>query len=186
LHGFFQGKVRLKDTQCVIDFASLKNGEHSFLYTLDGELFKENHYDEIHGANLKVVIEFNKNSRIMMFNFTIDGTVNVTCDRCGDDFDLPVFLKKQLIVKTESREHQEEDDMVTLATGEKDIDIAPYVYQYVVLSLPMQKLHPPEKDGSRACNTEVLSKLKKLEVEKSSEEKYIENSNKRFSHEEEN
>jgi len=177
--------VRIKDTQCIIDFAPLKAGEYSFLFTLDGELFKENHYEDIHDANLKVIIEFNKNSRIMMFNFTIDGTVNVTCDRCGDDFNLPVYLQKQLIVKTDGREHQEEDDMVTLATGEKDIDIAPYVYQYVVLSLPMQKLHPPEKDGTRNCNPEVLKKLKNIEVEKSSDEQYIINSNKRFSHEEE-
>jgi uncharacterized metal-binding protein YceD (DUF177 family) len=175
--------VRVKDTQCIISLAALKNGEHSFLFTLEGELFRENHYEDIHDADLKVIITFNKNSPILMFNFAIEGTLTVTCDRCGDDFKLKTKLERQLIVKTECREHQEEDDMVSLATGEKDLDIAPFVYQYVVLSLPMQRIHPINKDGQSDCNPEILKKLKNLKVDKSSEEQYIINSNKRSSNE---
>ena len=167
--------MRIKDTQCIIPLASLKNGEHSYLFTLDGELFTENQYEDIHGANLKVHVHFNKNSPILMFNFAIEGTVNVTCDRCGDDFDMKIFLQRQLIVKTESREHLEEDDMTSLTSGEKDMDIAPYVYQYLVLSLPMQRLHPADTDGNRACNQEAIKKLKNMEVDTSSEEQYIRN-----------
>lgn len=173
--------MRIKDTACIISLAALKNGEHSFLFTIDGELFRENHYDDIHEADLRVVVTFNKNSSIIMFHFNIEGTLNVTCDRCGDDFNMSTKLERQLIVKSEGREHQEEDEMITLTNAEKDVDIAPFVYQYVVLSLPMQKIHPINKDGKRACNEEVLKKLKKLEVEKSSEEQYIINSNKRSS-----
>jgi uncharacterized protein len=176
--------VRVKDTECIISLAALKNGEHSFLFTIDGELFKENQYEDVHDADLKVVITFNKNSAILMFNFAVEGSLTVTCDRCGDDFKLSTRLERQLIVKTDGREHQEEDDMVTLAAGEKDIDIAPFVYQYVVLSLPMQRVHPIGKEGKRACNPEVIKKLKGIEVEKSSEEQYIINSNKRSSNDE--
>jgi uncharacterized metal-binding protein YceD (DUF177 family) len=177
--------VRVKDTACIISLAALKNGEHSFLFTIDGELFRENKFEDIHEADLKVIVTFNKNSPILMFHFAIEGKLNVTCDRCGDDFNMTTKLERQLIVKTEGREHQEEDDMVTLTSGEKDIDIAPFVYQYVVLSLPMQRIHPINKDGKRGCNPEVIKQLKNLEVDQSSEEKYIINSNKRSSNDEE-
>ncbi|HXP49618.1 MAG TPA: DUF177 domain-containing protein [Bacteroidia bacterium] len=174
--------MRIKDTQCIISLASLKNGEHSFLFTIDGELFRENHFDDIHEANIKAIVTFNKNSSIMMFNFNIEGTLTVTCDRCGDDFNLSTKLERQLIVKTDAKEHQEEDEMVSLTSGEKDIDIAPFVYQYVVLSLPMQRIHGNDKEGNSLCNPDILKKLKKLEVKKSNEEKYISNSNMHSSH----
>ncbi|MGP8214861.1 MAG: YceD family protein [Bacteroidia bacterium] len=174
--------MRIKDTQCIISLASLKNGEHSFLFTIDGELFQENHFEDIHEADLKAIITFNKNSPILMFNFTVEGTVTVTCDRCGDDFKMPTKIERQLVVKTECKTHQEEDDMVSLATGEKDIDIAPFVYQFVVLSLPMQRIHANDKNGKSECNSEIINKLKRLEVKKSNEEKYITNGNMRSSH----
>lgn len=167
--------MRIKDTQCIISLAPLKNGEHSFLFTIDGELFRENNFADIHDADLKAVVTFTKNSPILMFNFTIEGTLTVTCDRCGDDFKLSTKLERQLIVKTDSREHREEDEMVSLTSSENDIDIAPFVYQYVVLALPMQRLHGNDKEGNSQCNAEILKKLKKLEVKKSNEEKYIAN-----------
>jgi uncharacterized metal-binding protein YceD (DUF177 family) len=176
--------VKNNVTQCIIPLASLKKGEHNYLFTVDGELFTENQYDDIHEATLKVTVTFDKNSSIFMFNFLIEGTVNVTCDRCGDDFNMEIYLKRQLIVKTGTSIHQEEDDMISLANDEGELDIAPYIYQYVVLSLPMQKLHQADVDGNRACNPEVLKKLKNLNVEHSSEEQYILNSNKHFSHKE--
>ena len=171
-------------TQYIIPIASLKKGEHNYLFTVEGDLFTENQYDDIHSADLKVNVTFDKNSSIFMFNFLIEGTVNVTCDRCGDDFDMELYLKRQLIVKTGTSVHQEEDNMISLANNETDIDIAPFVYQYVVLSLPMQKIHQPDSEGKRACNPEVLKKLKNLNVETSNEEQYILNSNKHFSHKE--
>ncbi|HSY77306.1 MAG TPA: DUF177 domain-containing protein [Bacteroidia bacterium] len=173
--------MRIKDTQCIISLAPLKNGEHSFLFTIDGELFRENHFDDIHEADLKVIITFNKNSSILMFNFNIEGTVNVTCDRCGDDFNQSLKLERQLIVKTDTKQHEEEDEMVSLTSAESDIDIAPFIYQYVALTLPMQRVHPT-KEGKSLCNTEIIDKLKRLEVKESNEEQYITNSNKRSSH----
>jgi uncharacterized metal-binding protein YceD (DUF177 family) len=166
----------------MISLASLKNGEHSFLFTIEGNLFRENNFDEIHDADLKAVITFNKNSPIIKFNFDIEGTVTVTCDRCGDDFKLVTRLERQLIVKTESREHVEEDEMLSLTTGEKEVDIAPFIYQYVVLSLPMQKIHGNDREGKSLCNAEILNKLKKLEVTKSNEEQYMANGNMHSSH----
>lgn len=166
----------------MISLASLKNGEHSFLFTIDGELFRENNFEDIHDADLKAVITFNKNSPIMKFNFDIEGTVTVTCDRCGDDFKLVTRLERQLIVKTESREHVEEDEMLSLTTSEKEVDIAPFIYQYVVLSLPMQKIHGNDREGKSLCNPEILNKLKKLEVTKSNEEQYMANGNMHSSH----
>ena len=174
--------MKKKNNSYIIPFTLLKNGEHSYLFSIEKELFAENNYDEIHDCQLKAHITFTKNSAILNVNFHVYGTVNVTCDRCGDDFDMEINLDKRLLVKTDSIVHSEEDDMISLGKDEVDFDIAPYIYQYIVLSLPMQRIHPEDKDGIRHCNPETLDKLKHLEVKKSNEEQYILNTNKLLHH----
>ncbi|HXB12794.1 MAG TPA: hypothetical protein VNZ45_12455, partial [Bacteroidia bacterium] len=98
--------MKKKPVQCLIPLHSLKNGEHEFHFTLDNCIFSDNQYDDIHNADLKADINFNKNSSILMLNFNISGTINLTCDRCGDNFDMPLGLERQLIVKTDCSSHQ--------------------------------------------------------------------------------
>lgn len=166
----------------IIPFTLLKNGEHSYLFSIEKELFFENNYEEIHDCQLKAHITFTKNSSILTVSFHVYGTINVTCDRCGDDFDMALDMDKKLLVKIDSIVHSEEDDMISLGKDEVDFDIAPYIYQYIVLSLPMQRVHPADRNGVSQCNAEVLDKLKRLEVKNSSEEQYIIDSNKLLLH----
>ena len=179
---FSKNDVKKSKNSYIIPFTLLKNGDHSYLFSIEKELFSENKYDEIHDCQLKAHITFTKNSAILSVGFHIYGTVNVTCDRCGDDFDMELDIDKKLLVKLDSIVHSEEDDMVSLGKDEVDFDIAPYIYQYIVLSLPMQRIHPEDKDGVRHCNPEALDKLKRLEVDTSNEEKYILNTNKQIFH----
>jgi uncharacterized protein len=159
---------------------SLKNGEHEFHFDISSSIFTDNQYNDIHNASLKAAVKFNKNSSILILNFEIEGIINVTCDRCGDDFDMPLNLKRQLIVKTGSSVHQEEDDMVSLSAEENELDAAPYIYQYVVLWLPMQRIHNSDNNGNSSCNAEVLEKLNALHKNTSHDEQYILNSKREF------
>ncbi len=109
----------------------------------------------------------------MVFHFAIEGKVTVTCDRCGDDFDMPLNITRQLIVKTGSSASQEEDDMVSLTAADYELDAAPYIYQYVALWLPMQRIHPVDDKGKSMCNAAVLEKLNSMHKEKSHDEQYI-------------
>jgi uncharacterized metal-binding protein YceD (DUF177 family) len=162
-------------TQYLIPLHCLPNGEHDFLFTIDHALFDENQCDDIKDAQLKAHIRFTKNSSIFMLNFHITGTINIPCDRCGDNFNLEINIEPRLIVKTGCLVHSEEENMISLTQDENDFDAAPYIYQVVVLSLPMHRIHPGNSGSS--CNTETLKKLKEIEVAKSNDEKFIINSN---------
>jgi uncharacterized metal-binding protein YceD (DUF177 family) len=176
--------VKKKLTECIIPISSLKNGDYNFRFNLTGELFTDNQFIDIHSADFITDINFTKNSSITMLHFKVEGNINITCDRCGDDFNMLLALERQLILKTNSREHQEEDDMVSLSGDEHSFDAAPYIYQYVVLSLPMQRIHPDIEKGESGCNSEAMEKLKHIHVEKSNDEKYVLNSNMHYSREE--
>ena len=59
---------------------------------------------------------------------------------------------------------QEEDpDVFYLSRTESHMDVSNWLYDFVLLSVPMQRMCAKEKMGGPQCNTEVLEKLKEME-----------------------
>ena len=68
-----------------IAFVGLKPGIHEFNYEVDDKFFanyKETDFSDCH-ASVKLSLE--KNTSFMLLKFEIGGSVNVICDRCGND-----------------------------------------------------------------------------------------------------
>jgi uncharacterized metal-binding protein YceD (DUF177 family) len=92
---------------------------------------------------------------MMVLEFTISGTVRTTCDRCNEEFDMPLEGEYRLIVKVGGHETgDEDDDIITVAANEHELDLSQYLYEYITLSLPIRRVHP---DGT--CDEEVIKKL---------------------------
>jgi uncharacterized metal-binding protein YceD (DUF177 family) len=91
--------------------------------------------------------------------FTITGTVQVPCDRCLDDLTLDVNTKNRLIVKFGKEYSEESDEIVVIPEEDGEINIAWFLYEFIVLSLPAKKVHPPG-----ACNKTMSSKLNKYKT----------------------
>ena len=63
---------------------------------------------------------------------------------------------------------QEEDpDVYYISKGESHLHISDWIYEFINLSIPMQRMCREEDIGGPYCNKEVLEMLKKLETEKS-------------------
>ena len=58
--------------------------------------------------------------------------------------------------------------MLILPFGEFEIDIAQYIYEMIILSIPLKRIHPGIKDGS--LDTEALTKLKELTIKEQKKE----------------
>lgn len=144
-----------KKRKYVIPFVGLNLGEHLYEFDITDEFFDEFEYSEIKRGNIKVELSFQKQSAMFILVFHISGTVNVACDRCLDDFDLPINETYQLIVKM-GNEALDSDEIISIPETETEIDIAPYIYEYIILSLPYRRIHPPKGNG---CNKEVIKKL---------------------------
>ena len=60
----------------------------------------------------------------------------------------------------EFNNHNEE--LLILPHGEHQIDLAQYIYEMIVLSIPQKRVHPGVKEGT--LQTEALRKLNELQV----------------------
>ena len=64
----------------------------------------------------------------------------------------------------------EDDDIISIAANEHELNISQFVYEYIMLSLPLKRVHPDDKDGNSTCDKEVLDKLNDYIVEEEEED----------------
>ena len=143
----------------LIPFSGLKIGKHQFDYQLDNTFFKHFDYDEFNDASIKVNIVLEKKTTMLELDFKHKGTVNVPCDVSGEEFDLPIKGKFKLLVKFGDEFNDENEELLILPHGEFQFSVAHYIYETIVLSVPLRRVHPGIKDGSL---TEVIQKLESL------------------------
>lgn len=122
------------------------------------------------GVKAFVKLKLDKKSGFMLLKFDIDGTVNVECDRCGNNLPLQLWDEFKLVVKLvenpEEMNNQEEDpDVFYIGRTESHLHIADWIYEFINLSLPMTRMCSEEEIGGPNCNKEVLEQLKKMQPE---------------------
>jgi uncharacterized metal-binding protein YceD (DUF177 family) len=157
-----------KTKEYVIPFVGLKLGKHKFEYQINNAFFEIFDYNEFQNSDIKVNVVLDKKSNLLEIEFKHKGTVNVPCDLTSEDFDLPVKGKLKLIVRFGDTYNNDNEELLILPFGEFEIDIAQYMYEMIVLSIPLRRVHPGIKDGS--LKTEALTKLKELAIEEQKKE----------------
>jgi uncharacterized metal-binding protein YceD (DUF177 family) len=96
----------------------------------------------------------------MRLEVRITGKVTVPCDRCLEDCDLPVDFRGRMAVKVSEEEQPFEGDIMWVAPGESVIDLEQYIYESIVLSLPLHRVHPEDVHGQPLCNPAMLERFK--------------------------
>lgn len=148
--------------QFVLQFGGLKIGNHQFDFEIDDRFFEEFEYSEYKSGSLKVRIDMEKQQRMLILTFAIKGNIQVTCDRCLDEFPLPIDGSYRLIVKFGADSHEESDDMIVIPENETRFDTGHFIYEYITLSVPLKHVHPDNKNKTSGCNPLVLKKLEEL------------------------
>lgn len=153
-----------------IAFVGLKPGEHEFSYVITDAFFEPFQQQDFTNCNSKVNLKLDKKSGFMLLKFDVDGKVEVMCDRCGNNLPLQLWDEFNLVVKMVDEpavmnEQEEDPDVYYISKGESHLHIAEWIYEFINLSIPMQKMCKDDEIGGPQCNTEVLEKLKKMEEE---------------------
>jgi uncharacterized metal-binding protein YceD (DUF177 family) len=152
-----------------IAFVGLKPGPHVYDYEVNDKFFEAYQQQDFHQVKANVKLTLDKKSGFMLLKFEIGGTLQVTCDRCGsnvlplnlwDEFNIVVKLVEDPDVMNE----QEEDpDVYYISRGESHLRVADWLYEFINLSIPMQRMCAEEEIGSDFCNKEALDMLKKMD-----------------------
>lgn len=153
-----------------IAFVGLKPGVHVFSYEIGDRFFEVFQQQDFRNCRATVKLELDKKSSFMLLKFEIGGTLEVTCDRCNNNLPIELWDEFSITVKMvedpEQMNEQEEDpDVYYISRGESHLNVEEWIYEFINLSIPMQKTCSYEKMDGPYCNRAALEMLKKLENE---------------------
>ncbi|MBS1495737.1 MAG: DUF177 domain-containing protein [Bacteroidetes bacterium] len=152
-----------------IAFVGLKPGIHQFEYQLDDKFFIEKGAEDFTDAHTNVKLSLEKNTGFMLLKFEVGGSAVVTCDRCGNPLKMDLWDEFNMLVKLvenpeEMNEQEEDPDVYYISRTESHLYVGDWIYEFVMLSVPMQRMCSDEEMGGPKCNLEVLKKLKEMET----------------------
>ena len=138
-----------------IPYKGLKPVCHEFRCEVDGSLFEEYQSTEIKDGRCEVTVGADRSESRIVLDVAITGYVIVECDRCLEDCRIPIDFEGQLVVKFSEEVHEYDGEVMWMLPGEDRVELAQYIYESIVLSLPYQRVHP---EGE--CNPEMLERFR--------------------------
>jgi uncharacterized protein len=139
-----------------IEFDGLEQGEHEFEFDINDEFFNNIEYSSIEKGKLKARILLKKSALLMSLDIAINGNVRVICDRCCDEFDMPVEFNGNLYIKFSEERESVDENVILISNKDNEINIAHYLYESINLSLPLKRVHPDDNEGYSTCNYDML------------------------------
>ena len=141
---------------CKIDLKGLKEETASLDLSLDDDFFSALDGSQLEHGALHVSVSIRKMAGFFELLFHTQGTVVVSCDRCLDDMDQPIDTDNKLMVKLGDT-YSEDDDTVTIDENEGILDVSWFIYEFIMLAIPIKHVHAPGK-----CNRVMTQKLEEL------------------------
>ena len=155
-----------------IPFVGLKLGKHDFEYKIEQAFFEYFEYEEFNDVDVDVNLILDKKSTLLELNFKISGFVNVNCDVTNEPYNQTINNEFDLVVKFGDEYNDELEDILIVPHGTYEVNIQQYIYELIVLSVPIKRIHPGVEDGT--LDSDILDKLEelspKLKEEKETEE----------------
>lgn len=144
-----------------IPIQGLKEGIHQFKFTLDRAFFRHFEDSPIEDGRIDVVLQLDKRADMLVLDFEFAGYCNAECARCTADIQLPIKGERQLVVKYGEMEDadEDEDEMAFISRDAPALKVAPYLYEFAILAMPISNSYNCEEDENPPCDFEILKYL---------------------------
>ena len=143
-----------KKNEFLIPVSGLALGNHTYQFDIDDDFFAGMEYSEVQQGKVKVDLDIDRQETMLTLHFDLAGSVRVPCDRCADEFDQAIESSQDFFLKLGTENAEESDDVAVVSPELSEYDIRPLVYEYIILAIPMHRVHP---EGQ--CNPEVIAML---------------------------
>ena len=145
----------------IVRFNNIKSGVCHYEMMLDDAFFEGYENEEIKGGKVHFDVKMERNERVTMLTFSFEGEVRTECDRCLGEMTVKVSGEEQLNVRFSDTETTDDEQVVILPEEVHELDLSPWLYEYVAVRLPLQHSHPEGK-----CDPEMVKYLVDEETER--------------------
>jgi uncharacterized metal-binding protein YceD (DUF177 family) len=145
-----------------IQFVGLKEGSHLFEYEINNKFFEDFNYDEFESSSIKISLDFIKKSTLLELTFAALGNVEVPCDVTNELYNQDVQGDFRLVVNFGPEFNDDNEELLILPHEAYEFNVAQFIYELIVLSVPSKRVHPKVLDGT--MDSEALNKFEELEI----------------------
>ncbi len=153
----------LKGNKYIIRYNELDNGLQTISFPIDSSFFEDVEGSEIVRGECCAILEVNKSLSSLRLNVKIEGYVIVECDRCLEEVRIAVNYNGKLFIRFSSEVEESEfvidnnnEDTIIANANIAEVDMKEYLYDSIIISLPMQRSHPLDAPEGEGCNSEML------------------------------
>lgn len=143
----------------ILPLRGLSDGHHHFNYDVNDQFFQPFEGSPIQKAIIEMNVKLDKSPTLLVFDFIFSGTIQSTCDRCLTPIHLPVDGEYQLLVKYGEEEVESDQDVIYIPQDTGEWNIAQFVYEYILLAMPLIKVYDCENDDNPPCDFDLLDRL---------------------------
>jgi uncharacterized metal-binding protein YceD (DUF177 family) len=149
--------------------SGLKEGHHTLDFEIDKEFFEQIEESEVKEGSLMANIEMDKRATHIDLIIRVSGSVRVSCDRCLEMFSQPLSSENRILVKFGKSIDDIDPDIISVSADENELDLQQQLYEFIMLALPIKRVHPADKKGRSTCDPVMLKKLEELIIEEEKE-----------------
>lgn len=129
-----------------INIIGLETKRYEFDYSSDKAFFQSLEQQLIMEGGIQTHLILDKSETMIRLDFSISGWVERTCDRSLDLYNEQVDTRQTLFLKFADRNEELTDEIELIERNTATVNVARYIFDYIVLSMPMRGLHPRFRD----------------------------------------
>ncbi|MBL4861738.1 MAG: DUF177 domain-containing protein [Crocinitomicaceae bacterium] len=148
----------MSNKEYIIPFVGLNIGVHEFEFVITDAFFEGIEYSIVHKGNVKVRLALDKKETMLVGNYSLEGTVSTSCDRCNEPVDIEIEGSYQLVYKFDD-EPTDDESLIIVYPEEFELDIKENILELITVSLPARAIH---EEGE--CDEEMMKVLDEYTV----------------------
>jgi uncharacterized metal-binding protein YceD (DUF177 family) len=125
-----------------VNILGLSQKTHSFDFKIENAFFKIYGTEVVSEGQFLAKVVLDKREKLIEANFDIEGKANLVCDRSLDPFEHAMKINRKMIFKFGEAAEEVSDEITIIPQDLQQLDVGQFIYEYIVLEVPMKKIHP--------------------------------------------
>jgi uncharacterized metal-binding protein YceD (DUF177 family) len=156
-----------------VNIIGLSKKVHHFQFELKDGFFWHYGKEVLSSGDFKAEVSLDKRETFIEVDFKISGHAKLICDRSLEPFDHPLNIDRKVIFKYGEEPQEISDEIVIITRDQDSIDLGQFMYEFIVLAIPIKKIHPDLKDEEEnddGSNVKIVYSTSTEKEEKKEEE----------------
>ncbi|MBK5277632.1 MAG: DUF177 domain-containing protein [Bacteroidia bacterium] len=156
-----------------VNIIGLSLKAHQFEYEFGRDFFEKYGKDFVSDGHFSATVALDKHETFIEAEFKIKGEAKLICDRSLEPFDFPIDIARRIMFKYGEEEQELSDEIIIISRDRVSLEIGQYLYEYILLSIPIKKVHPKYRDEEEENDESEGKMIYTSEPKSSGEEKEV-------------